>query len=79
MGTWEIKIRGTGAHHNGRPDDADALAKKLVGELQAAGSTVREAGFAQTYTGSGSGGVPLGEMPAAAGCEGYTDLLEPPA
>ena len=77
MGTWDITVRGTGAHHNSRGDDADAMAREFVQRLREAGHDVRRAGFALTYTGTGPGGVDLGEMPAAPGCEGYTDLLGP--
>jgi hypothetical protein len=77
MGTWEIKIRGTGMHDNGKPEDADALARKLVADLRAAGSTVREAGFSLTYTNTVDGKTV--EMPAAPHCEGWTDLLTEPA
>jgi hypothetical protein len=78
MGTWKIEITGTGIHHNGKPEDADVLARKLVADLQAAGSTVREASFSLTYT--STVGDKTVEMPAAPGCEGWTDLLiDPPA
>lgn len=65
MGTWEIKIRGTGAHDIGK-GAAIALVRSLIG----ADCTVREASFSLTYTST--------EMPAAPHCEGWTDLLPPP-
>lgn len=43
MGNWNISISGVGIHHNGRPDDADAMFVKTVDELKAAGHTITHA------------------------------------
>jgi hypothetical protein len=46
MGFWNITIRGTGCHHNGRPDiDADLAAAELVKTLKAQGATITAASF----------------------------------
>lgn len=43
MGNWTIVIHGTGAHHNGKPYDADAIAATVVKDLQEAGQVVHHA------------------------------------
>ncbi len=48
MGAWAITIRGHGIHHNGRQDDAEAMAAVFVGELFAAGHEVYTAEFVLT-------------------------------
>lgn len=46
MGNWAIVIEGTGWHHNnGRPDDADHLARQAVKTLVEAGQRVTHAAF----------------------------------
>ena len=48
MGTWAITVEGHGIHHNGRQDDAEAMAAVFVGELRAAGHEVSRAEFVLT-------------------------------
>lgn len=43
MGDWTITIHGTGIHHNGRSDDADAIAARAVAELKKNGHHIRHA------------------------------------
>ena len=43
MGNWKIEIDGHGIHHNGRTDDADAMAKAFVQALIGAGHEVKSA------------------------------------
>jgi hypothetical protein len=50
MGNWRITISGHGGHHNGRPDDAEALARGLVEDMQATGHHIGEAEFVLTDT-----------------------------
>lgn len=50
-GTWVMTIRGTGIHHNGIPDDADALMREFVKQLKAKSFFLREAKFELTQTG----------------------------
>jgi hypothetical protein len=45
MGDWVITIRGTGAHHNGKPTDAEAIAGEAVNRLIDAGQTLHDASF----------------------------------
>lgn len=45
MGNWHISIRGVGAHHNGKPYDAEAMAKIFAESLKAAGHNVLGAAF----------------------------------
>lgn len=45
MGNWKIEIEGCGAHHNGRYDDAEAIAERAVNSLKLAGQTVGRAVF----------------------------------
>lgn len=65
MGNWTITITGDGIHHNGRKDDADAMAAGFVGILRANGHAVTRAEFV-----SGTYGVDLLDLlanaPAAA-------------
>ena len=48
MGNWKIEIEGLGIHHNGREDDADALAKDFVRSLIAKGQKVSSARLLMT-------------------------------
>lgn len=48
MGNWNITIKGHGIHHNGRPDDADALARAFVKTLREKGHDVSAASFELT-------------------------------
>lgn len=34
MGTWRIVVEGQGIHHNGREDDADQIARKMLALLR---------------------------------------------
>jgi len=43
MGSWSIEIEGTGPHHNGIPDDANAIALKAAQALVDAGHKVTRA------------------------------------
>lgn len=43
MGQWAIIIRGTGPHHNGKPTDAEAIARHAVQDLKDSGHTVAAA------------------------------------
>lgn len=43
MGNWDISIKGTGCHHNGREDDAEQMAAEFVKKLQGAGHVVEHA------------------------------------
>lgn len=46
MGTWNITIRGTGAHHNRDHDgDANRMASEFVRALRSAGHTIHDASF----------------------------------
>jgi len=52
MGTWTIKIQGTGAHHNDKhlplihkEVDANQIAKEFIGRLKKAGQQVKSAQF----------------------------------
>lgn len=57
MGNWAIIIEGVGWHHNnGRPDDADQLARQVVQTLVEAGQTVTHAAF---VSGSAENFTPL--------------------
>ena len=51
MGSWTIKIKGVGAHHN-KPDladgDAEKMAKDFVEELRQEGHSIEAATFTQT-------------------------------
>lgn len=50
MGNWHISVIGVGAHHNGLPQDADAMAKAFVEALVKEGHhTIESATF--TYGG----------------------------
>jgi hypothetical protein len=62
MGNWHISIRGIGSHHNGKDEDADRIAKRVVNELRAAGHTVDDASF--TYGAYADAGAP--DKPAEA-------------
>lgn len=45
MGDWAITIEGTGVHHNGIEQDADAVAARTVQELLKAGHKIHSATF----------------------------------
>lgn len=52
MGDWKIEIKGVGAHDNGKPSDADAIARVLAAMLLAYGQNVKVARFVLTdFTG----------------------------
>lgn len=61
MGNWKIEIEGLGIHHNGREDDADALAKDFVRGLIAKGHKVTSARLVLT---NGDGSPAAGNEPA---------------
>jgi hypothetical protein len=46
VGNWRITIEGHGTHHNGKDDDANAIAARAVKELKAAGHAVTKQEFA---------------------------------
>jgi hypothetical protein len=58
MGNWRITISGHGGHHNGRPDDAEALARGLVEDMQATGHQITKAEF--VLTDASVSGTPTG-------------------
>lgn len=62
MGNWTITIAGVGPHHNGRPFDADQLARRTHEMFQVAGHSIEETRF--TYGGAettgGTGNGPMG-------------------
>ncbi len=60
MGNWNITVRGIGIHHNGRPDDAEAMAKVFVQSLKAAGHQILGA----TVTYGGEENVDVAPPPA---------------
>jgi len=43
MGNYTIVISGTGQHHNGMPEDADALTRDTVNRLINAGHSIESA------------------------------------
>lgn len=44
MGQWNITIRGTGCHHNRKPEiDADLAAAEFVAKLKKMGMTIESA------------------------------------
>lgn len=43
MGTWTIRVKGHGQHHNGSPTDADVIARDFVNALKVAGHDVSSA------------------------------------
>ncbi len=53
MGSWVITIRGHGAHHNGRTDDADAMTAAHVRAMRLAGHEIETASL--TLDGEGEG------------------------
>jgi ABC-type uncharacterized transport system YnjBCD substrate-binding protein len=45
MGDFKITISGVGAHHNGRSDDAESLARLAAASLKSHGKTLSSATF----------------------------------
>lgn len=45
MGNWNINIQGVGMHHNGKPQDANEMAKKFAESLKEAGHHIEHATF----------------------------------
>lgn len=66
MGYWRITISGHGGHHNGRPDDAEALARGLVEDMRETGHHVAEAEFVLTDTTGAPTGTPESLLQASA-------------
>ena len=67
MGNWAMYIDGHGIHDNGLAADADALLKKFVAELHAAGHKINHVAL---HVGGGT------EMKVAQGPDGTEPVVE---
>lgn len=48
MGLWNITVDGSGCHHNGSVNDAEAIAENFVKSLKSAGHNISRAMFTLT-------------------------------